>query len=97
MLAAIAPRIDSSYRATYLSMQSLAGRLSFACLLGLLATILQRGDGPQTTDAVRTMTRSDLQLALVASLVFAAVTFVLLWWRRPDMASAAETGVTPQK
>ena len=97
MLAAIAPRIDSSYRATYLSMQSLAGRLSFACLLGLLATILQRGDGPQTTDAVRTMTRSDLQLALVASLVFAAVTFVLLWWRRPDMASADEIRVAPQK
>ena len=33
LLAAVAPHIDSSYRATYLSMQSLVGRLGFGLFL----------------------------------------------------------------
>ncbi len=37
MNAAIHPRIDSGIRATYLSLQSLAGRLSFAGTLALIA------------------------------------------------------------
>ena len=95
MLAAIAPRVGSSFRATYLSMQSLAGRLSFACLLALLSEFLQRGDAAPVADTAKIMTRSDLQWALGASLAFAAVAIVILWWRRPDMTSADKTPVAP--
>ncbi len=90
MLAAIAPRVNSSFRATYLSMQSLAGRLSFACLLAVLSASLQRGDAKPVADTAKIMTRSDLQWSLGVSLAFAALTIVLLWWRRADMVSSVK-------
>ncbi len=39
MLSTIAPRIASHHRATYLSLQSLAGRLAFSLMLFVLASI----------------------------------------------------------
>lgn len=49
--AAVVPQIARDLRATYLSLQSLAGRLSFAGVLGLLSLA---ASGP-VTDAVPTM------------------------------------------
>jgi len=39
MLSTIAPRVASQHRATYLSLQSLAGRLAFSLMLFVLAGI----------------------------------------------------------
>ena len=44
--AVIHPRVDSSHRATYLSLQSLAGRLAFSTTLGV-AAFATRGDRPR--------------------------------------------------
>ena len=44
--AAIAPRVASSLRATYLSLQSLAGRLSFSITLTGLSLMFTPGDHP---------------------------------------------------
>jgi hypothetical protein len=46
MRAAITPRLPQSLRATYLSMQSLAGRLAFAGTLWLLSTGIEPGIEP---------------------------------------------------
>ncbi|MDJ0839826.1 MAG: MFS transporter [Acidobacteriota bacterium] len=44
--AAIAPRVDTSLRATYLSLQSLVGRLSFSITLAGLSLMFAPGDHP---------------------------------------------------
>jgi MFS family permease len=44
--AAVAPQVPRSLRATYFSLQSLAGRLSFACVLALLSLAMEQGAAP---------------------------------------------------
>ena len=81
MLAAIAPRISSTYRATYLSLQSLAGRLFFSVLLYTLSAGLNSGNQELASDW------SSLQQALIVSAVialFGTVTLMLL--RRQELS-----------
>ena len=51
--AAIAPRIDVAQRATYLSMQSLAGRLSFSFVLFLMASLTSGNGWEEITFNIR--------------------------------------------
>ena len=46
MNAAVAPRVHEAHRATYLSIQSLVGRLSFAGFLALLSLAAGAPDDP---------------------------------------------------
>ena len=78
MLSVIAPLIESSYRATYLSLQSLAGRLGFAILLFSLSGLVDNGQE-------QTMQWPDLQLVLLISVAVAAIGFTLLLWYRPKL------------
>jgi MFS family permease len=66
--AAIAPRIDSRQRATYLSMQSLSERLVFALLLYLLSMSVEPGEpvSEATLGAILTQT---LYIGIAASVV----------------------------
>lgn len=70
MNAAIVPRVPRLQRATYLSMQSLAGRLSFAALLGVFGFIAAGGDAREDW---RTM-----QQSLLVGLGIAVVGLLLL-------------------
>ena len=80
MLAAIAPRINSSYRATYLSLQSLAGRLFFAVLLYSLAVGLNTGNQGLASDW------DSLQSVLILSFAIALFgTLALLLLRRQEL------------
>ena len=72
LLAAVAPHIDSSFRATYLSMQSLAGRLGFALLLVSIARIIDTGAGQSD------VSWPHLQLALLVSLVVGVAGIAIL-------------------
>jgi len=72
MLAAIAPHIQSHYRATYLSLQSLAGRLSISILLISLSSVLG------TTENSGQLSWSDLQAALLISAGIGLFCLVLL-------------------
>ena len=71
MLAAIAPHIKSSYRATYLSLQSLAGRLGFALLLLSVAKVVDGGKAG-------ILNWPQLQQVLVACLILAICGFTAL-------------------
>jgi len=66
--AAIAPRVDRAQRATFLSMQSLAGRLAFAGWLVVLAALPGDVGGPQP----------ELGNRLLASAAFAAAALIAL-------------------
>jgi hypothetical protein len=82
---AVTPRVPRTQRATYLSMQSLAGRLAFA---GLLVALAPLGHGQDQLDHP-TLARM-LYLTAVAA---TAVTLVLLLTRRG--VSAAQQERTP--
>lgn len=71
MLAAIAPHIGSSYRATYLSLQSLAGRAGFAFLLLSAAKMVDSG-------AETALNWSQLQCVLMICLILAIGGFAAL-------------------
>jgi len=90
MLSAIAPRIESSYRATYLSMQSLAGRLGFSACLLLLSAIVEPA-GKENG-----MTWGSLQVALVISLVVAIFGTIALVLTKSSLESPAAGPKAPQ-
>ena len=69
--AAITPRLPQSLRATYLSMQSLAGRLAFAGTLLLLSVGTAQGAEPDWT-TLSSMSRTCALVGLVGFLVLAA-------------------------
>ena len=80
--AAIAPRVPSSERATYLSLQNLVGRIGFAGLLLLLSSQAP-ADGP--------LDWATLRLLLGEALVIAVVGFVLLLALSAPLRRATET------
>ncbi len=69
MHATIAPRIQSAQRATYLSLQSLAGRLAFSVMLFVIA-----GNAAQTLTwpALSSIFKTSVALGVIALLVLAA-------------------------
>lgn len=70
--SAIAPRVASHLRATYLSLQSFAGRLSYAGLLGILGLFVE----------AETITWPDVSSAATAAVLLLAVPLmVLVVWR----------------
>jgi len=69
MRAAMAPRIASEHRATYLSIQSLLGRLAFSGMLAMLA-MLSSGDSVMSWDT--------LSRILTVSFICGIVVIVLL-------------------
>jgi len=73
MLSAIAPHIQSHYRATYLSLQSLAGRLAFALMLFSLSSVVG------TTEGSDQLAWPDLQIALLISLGIGLFCLALLF------------------
>jgi len=79
MLSAIAPHIQSHYRATYLSLQSLAGRLAFAMMLFSLSGVVK------STDASDHLSWPDLRTALAISLAIGVVCLVLLTIFKPNL------------
>ncbi len=72
MLAAIAPHIKSHYRATYLSLQSLVGRLGFAIMLYSLSFVVA------STENNVPLSWPDLQVALLISLGVGLLCLALL-------------------
>lgn len=70
ILAQIQPRIDSANRATYLSLQSLCGRL------GLALTLLV---GATTVDQQATLSHAALQWILIPYVALGLVIWFLLW------------------
>ncbi len=72
--AAIHPRVDSGLRATYLSLQSLAGRLAFAATLCALAGWTETGTAASPTALAR---------ILYAMAACSALWFTGLWVVRP--------------
>jgi MFS family permease len=77
--AAVTPRIPDSHRATYISVQSLAGRLAFALsLLGLswIAEVRPRPDAPPSWPAL-----SEL---LIVSTAIGIGALIILAWTGPD-------------
>jgi len=72
MLSAISPRIDSGYRATYISLQSLAGRLGFSLMLFSLSSLID------TDNVESAMQWPDMQSALGWSLGVGVVCLVAL-------------------
>lgn len=64
MNAAIAPRIEKDQRATYFSIQSLAGRLAFA--IALLGVAPLAGSGEPSYPAVATVLHAATALAVLA-------------------------------
>jgi len=79
MLAAIAPHIQSHYRATYLSLQSLVGRLGFAFMLFSLSSIIDSAENPGQ------LAWPDLQVALLVSLGIGLACLALLFVFRKRM------------
>lgn len=74
--AAIAPRVESHLRATYLSMQSFAGRLSYAGLLGILGFFVQ----------AETITWPDVSSAASAAVMLLAIPLaILILWREKSI------------
>ena len=85
LLAAIAPHIESHYRATYLSLQSLAGRLGFATLLFFLSRVVM---SPNTEQ----LQWPEIQLAMFISAAIALVCvsiLILLEKRNKDLSVKA--------
>lgn len=81
-LEAIQPRLESGYRATYLSMQSLVARLVFsATLFGVAAAVA----GTETLD------RTGLTQVLPWFMVAGALISICLWRFWPDTLSSAST------
>jgi hypothetical protein len=62
--AAVAPRVPATHRATYLSLQSLAGRLGFAALLAGLSTTVGAPGEPVDGSALATLLRISLGVAV---------------------------------
>jgi len=81
MLSAIAPHIQSHYRATYLSLQSLAGRFSFSVMLFLLSTVVGSTEGSDQ------LSWPDLQTALLISLDIGLLCIGLLYFFRPKLSN----------
>lgn len=73
--AAIAPRVEQQQRATYLSIQSLAGRLAFSATLAGLSLISP--DGEEGYAAMAAMLRASLVIACVGLVVLGATVWVL--------------------
>ena len=78
--AAIVPRVPQAQRATYLSIQSLAGRLAFSAVLYLLSLAAGAGAAPDWP-ALSLMQSLSAGLALAGALALAATVRVL---RRED-------------
>lgn len=83
--AAVAPRVGRGQRATFLSLQSLAGRLAFSGFLMLLSVV----PGADGADPWPQMSR---QLLLAGAVGLTGV-LALACWRRP--LRAAESGSRP--
>jgi len=81
MLSAIAPHIESHYRATYLSLQSLAGRLVFSVILLSLSRVVT------STNETDQLVWPNLQSALLISLVIGILFLLLLTIFRPKLDS----------
>jgi len=79
MLSAIAPHIQSHYRATYLSVQSLAGRFGFSVMLFSLSTLVGTTEGPDQ------LSWPDLQSALLISLGIGLLCFAILYVARTKL------------
>jgi len=83
-LAAIAPRLAAGQRATWLSLQSLAGRLGFSLVLfalsGVVATELQW---------------QMLRAVLLGCVGVGAVLALLLWW--VGARTGSDTGTVPER
>ncbi len=71
--AEVAPRLPASLRASYLSLDSLAGRLGYAGVLAGLAALTEAGSAAEAADLVR---------VLWASAVLGGVALVALWATR---------------
>ena len=68
--AAIAPRINSSQRATYLSLQGLSERLVFALFLLVLSVGLERGEPVNESSLVTILNQSLISGVVVLVLLF---------------------------
>jgi len=75
MLSAIAPFIASQQRATFLSIQSLAGRLGFSITLYGLASLTNRLNG-----GTEALSWPQLSILLRASFVFAIAALFIIYW-----------------
>ncbi len=76
LLAAISPHIESSYRATYLSLQSLAGRLGFSLVLLSLSNLVGNNEFHSTNAGELSWTT--IQHALTVSAVVGLIGLVVL-------------------
>jgi len=81
MVAAIAPHIKSHYRATYLSLQSLAGRLGFSIMLLLLSSV---ASSEKQSGA---LSWPELQIALIIALGIGLLCLAVLALFRTDLNS----------
>ena len=81
MLAAIAPHIQSHYRATYLSLQSLVGRFGFAIMLYSLSNVVG------STENSGQLSWPDLQIALFISLIIGLLCLALLVFHRDKIGN----------
>ena len=77
ILAEIQPRIDSANRATYLSLQSLCGRLGLALTLFVGATIV---------DGTQALSHAALQWVLVPYVIVGVAIWIMLWLTRGRIA-----------
>ena len=76
--AAISPRVDQAHRATYLSIQSLVGRLSFSIVLfGLSFLATETGNGDADWISVSNMLRAAMIIAIVGIVLLAIASPVL--------------------
>lgn len=82
LLASITPRLPSSMRATYLSLQSLSARLSYSVLLAILSI------GHTSTQATDW---SALSSRLTLAIIPCAIGLIILIWWRPDLEPNAES------
>ena len=86
--AAIAPRIDTAQRATYLSVQSLVGRLAFSAWLLILSLIPTVSDDGQWPDLA-------LKLTFSAVLALAALFVLAISWHYVKRTPHAPSSGTP--
>ena len=81
----IGPLVAQGQRATYLSLQSLTGRLSFSAALVVLSTL---AGGTSATDA------SSVQTMLQASAVFTFAGLLVVWLTRRNGDTSKEQNPT---
>ena len=94
--AAVAPRVTQARRATFLSLQSLAGRLAFSVTLLVLSTIEPSGLFLSTVGPSGEPTWAVLAPRLQAAAIIAAVGFSIMWATRGALAESASEGPARQ-